>query len=110
HIPWSQTVIAGFSQGGAMTIDVARQFPVAGLICMSGYLHDDLTPVDSPPPTLIVHGQFDPVVPLEQAQALKSTLESWNTTVFYQEFAMGHEITPAAIATIRKFILKVCFS
>jgi phospholipase/carboxylesterase len=41
-VPLSRTVLGGFSQGGAMTLDVGLGLPLAGLICLSGYLHFQL--------------------------------------------------------------------
>ena len=38
-VPLSRTILAGFSQGGAMTLDVGITLPLAGLVCLSGYLH-----------------------------------------------------------------------
>ncbi|MGH2416207.1 MAG: alpha/beta hydrolase, partial [Microcystaceae cyanobacterium] len=38
-IPLSRTILSGFSQGGAMTLDVGLTLPLAGLCSLSGYLH-----------------------------------------------------------------------
>ena len=38
-VPLSRTILCGFSQGAAMTLDVGLTLPLAGLICLSGYLH-----------------------------------------------------------------------
>lgn len=64
-IPLSKTILTGFSQGGAMTLDVGLSLPLAGLVVMSGYLHPQVSNMEKRqfPPTLIMHGTQDQVVP-----------------------------------------------
>jgi phospholipase/carboxylesterase len=107
-IPLSRTVLLGFSQGGAMTLDVGLSLPLAGLVCLSGYLHEITTKPNQPiSPILIVHGKQDPVVPLMAAQTIRDTLLSLGAKVKYFEYDMGHEIRPSAIAQIQKFVLSL---
>ncbi len=106
-IPLSRTILAGFSQGGAMTLDVGLTLPLAGLISLSGYLHAQPQPEsDTLPPILIVHGQQDYVVPLRAAHQARSALEALGASVQYREFDMGHEIIPAVIALMRSFVVE----
>lgn len=100
----SRTVLAGFSQGGAMTLEVGLGLPLAGLVVLSGYLHPELTLVKTAPPILMLHGQADLVVPINIAQASYQELQRADIAVQYQELAMGHEINPAAISLVRDFI------
>ena len=107
-VPLSRTILSGFSQGGAMTLDVGLSLPLAGLIALSGYLH----PVSNSsaggfPPILIVHGTQDSVVPLSAAQKARDSLVALGGEVEYHEFNMGHEIRPEVLAIIRNFVLKV---
>lgn len=105
-IPLSRTILSGFSQGGAMTLDVGLNLPVAGLCSLSGYLH--LKPEASQstlPPILIVHGKQDPVVPLQAAQQARDELTALGAKVDYHELEMGHEIPPLALEIVQKFIL-----
>lgn len=108
-VPLSQTILSGFSQGGAMTLDVGLTLPLAGLVSLSGYLHSqpELTDKQSPPPVLIVHGREDAVVPIGAAQLAKESLSNLGVNVKYQEFEMGHEIRPAVLNLMRDFILEV---
>ena len=106
NLPLESTILSGFSQGGAMTLDVGLTLPLAGLICMSGYLHR--TPQDIEPPlpsVLIVHGRQDTVVPLSAAHRLRDYLLSLGAPMQYKEFDMGHEIRPEVLGVIRDFIL-----
>lgn len=104
-IPLDRTWIAGFSQGGAMTLDIGLNLPVAGLIVLSGYLHPDLPkPTATAPPALIVHGRQDDVVPISAARKSQATLTQWGVNVRYQEFDMGHSIVPEVLNVVRNFV------
>ena len=81
-IPATHTVLAGFSQGGAMALDVGLRLP----------------------PVLIVHGHHDPVVPINAAQQAQQVLKELGILVTYHEFAMGHEVTPAVLKVLREFL------
>lgn len=107
EIPLSRTILSGFSQGGAMALDVGLNFPLAGLCSLSGYLHSTPTTVNSDncPPVLIVHGSRDPIVPIEAAQKAKNTLRDRGVKVEYREFEMGHEIQPPVIELMQRFII-----
>jgi phospholipase/carboxylesterase len=105
-VPLEKTFLAGFSQGGAMTLDVGLTLPLAGLCSLSGYLHSQ--PQTNPisiPPVLIVHGKQDAVVPVQAAQKARDILKSRQISVEYQEFDMGHEIIPEVLTLMQKFIL-----
>lgn len=104
-IPLSRTILVGFSQGGAMTLEVGLTLPLAGLIVLSGYLHPMTLSAESDfPPVLIVHGKQDYVVPLRAAHYTRDTLINLGVAVQYQEFDMGHGIEPAVLELVRSFI------
>ncbi|NER30501.1 MAG: alpha/beta hydrolase, partial [Symploca sp. SIO1C4] len=106
-VPLSRTILSGFSQGGAMTLDVGLTLPLAGLVSLSGYLHSQPEPIagKSFPPVLIVHGKQDQVVPLAAAVHARDTIKALGVELKYQEFDMGHEIRPAVVDLMRSFIL-----
>ena len=107
-VPLSRTILSGFSQGGAMTLDVGLTLPLAGLVSLSGYMHP--TPNLSGktlPPVLIVHGRKDQVVSLAAAQRARDTLTAAGAAVKYQEYNIGHEISPEVLALMRSFIADV---
>jgi phospholipase/carboxylesterase len=104
-IPLDRTWIAGFSQGGAMTLDIGLDLPVAGLIVMSGYLHPNTSqPTHPAPPTLIVHGRQDDVVPVAAARTSRDSLTQLGVDVQYQEFEMGHSIVPEVLDVVKNFV------
>ncbi len=113
-VPLSRTFLAGFSQGGAMTLDVGLTLPLAGLCSLSGYLHSQPQVYDraactecnrATPPVLIVHGRQDSVVPVQAAQKARDILRSLGVEVEYQEFNMGHEILPEVLTLMQRFVL-----
>ncbi len=106
-IPLSRTILCGFSQGGAMTMDVGVTLPLAGLIVLSGYLHSPLQPsLEKLPPILIVHGTQDKSIPIQAGWQSRDTFTNLGATVKYQEFNMGHEIRPAIVNLMRSFVME----
>ncbi|MFQ4145938.1 alpha/beta hydrolase [Chlorogloeopsis sp. ULAP02] len=112
-VPLSRTILSGFSQGGAMTLDVGSKLPLAGLVVMSGYLHPgaiadvETQNLTALPPVLIMHGKYDQVVPLQAAVRARDTLELLGTRVHYHEFDIGHEIRPDMLELIRNFVINI---
>lgn len=107
-VPLNRTILGGFSQGGAMTLDVGLSLPLAGLVCLSGFLLPlTETEHNSYPPVAIAHGTKDSIVSLELAQQARDTLIALGVSVEYEEFSMGHEIQPTVLDFVRQFILKV---
>ncbi|MTJ54210.1 alpha/beta hydrolase [Anabaena sp. UHCC 0253] len=106
-VPLSRTILSGFSQGGAMTLDVGLSLPLAGLVVMSGYLHPSVAMLNKGifPPTLIMHGTQDEVVPLKAAIKSREVTESLGVNVEYHEFAMGHEINLQMLEVLRTFVV-----
>lgn len=104
-VPLERTVVAGFSQGGAMAMDVALSLPVAAVLVLSGYLHAEPSPHDPPSPVLMVHGRQDPVVPLAKAQEARDRLTALEVPVTYHEWDMGHEIQMPILQLIERFCL-----
>ncbi|CCH65608.1 Phospholipase/carboxylesterase family protein,sll1284 homolog [Richelia intracellularis HM01] len=107
-VPLSQTILSGFSQGGAMTLDLGLKLPLAGLVSMSGYLHPGLLKQEISNTllkALIMHGKQDEVVPLAAAIQAKVTLQSLGVAVEYHEFDMGHEIRPSMLKLFQNFVI-----
>lgn len=105
-VPLEQTILGGFSQGGAMTLDVGLSLPLAGLMVLSGYLHQPLPPHQPPPaPILMLHGQVDPVVPLQAARRARDSLRQIGANLHYTEIpAMGHEVSLPVLEEMQTFI------
>lgn len=108
-VPLSRTLLGGFSQGGAMTLDIGLQLPFAALMVLSGYLHAplDAEKLVSPSPVLIVHGRQDQVVPLGAAQQVHEILVKLGAKVQYYEQDMGHEIQPIVLSHMQSFVEEI---
>lgn len=107
-VPLSQTLLGGFSQGGAMTLDVGLGLPLAALLVLSGYAHAPLQrSEDFAAPVLMVHGRQDQVVPLTSAQQARDHLLSLGITPEYQEYDMGHEISLRVLESMQNFIKQI---
>jgi len=102
-------VVAGFSQGGMMAIDVGfrTKQKVAGIICMSGAIYEG----DAPPlrklPVLLIHGTEDEMIPLFAAQRTRMVLEENGVAPEYHEFPMGHQVTEESMVVVRTFLQRV---
>ncbi|NJR66011.1 MAG: alpha/beta hydrolase [Leptolyngbyaceae cyanobacterium CRU_2_3] len=118
-IPLTRTILGGFSQGGAMTLDVGLFRPFAALMVLSGYLHPLRQPSElelaknAPaqfPPILLVHGRQDRVVPLNAAHQARDRLQQIGAGVQYFEQDMGHEIDSLVLRHMQSFIEEIPLS
>ncbi len=105
NIPLEKIVLAGFSQGGAMVLEVGFSLPLGGLICLSGYLHSEPRWLYQPP-VFMAHGCFDPVVPVEKGKSACEQLQKGGISVRYAEFDMAHQIIPQELAQIRQVLIE----
>lgn len=111
----SRTVIAGFSQGGAITLHAVCRLaePLAGAMALSTYLplHDslpaELTDAGRATPVLMCHGRADPVLPLVMGSSSRDGLRGWGMTVEWHEYAMGHAVCAEEIDAISAWLGRV---
>jgi len=113
-VPLQRTVLLGFSQGGAMAVDVATgggdpsapSLPLAALISCSGYPHPGWSPRAEGLTVLLTHGLQDPVVPAEASEALEQELQAAGARVKRQLFTGGHGIDPDLFPLMREFLVR----
>ena len=104
-IPFEQTVLFGFSQGGAMALDCGCNLPLAGVISCSGYPHPQWSPPRDHPPVLLMHGAQDEVVPPE---AMREIIRRLNGTLCESHcFESGHTIPLEMVQPIVRFLKRV---
>jgi phospholipase/carboxylesterase len=105
-LPLERIILGGFSQGGAMALDVGLSLPLAGLMVLSGYLHQSLQQDPPPPaPILMLHGQVDPVVPIQAARQARDSLLEIGANLHYTEIpAMGHEVSLPVLERMQAFV------
>ncbi|HEV3485489.1 MAG TPA: alpha/beta hydrolase [Vicinamibacterales bacterium] len=102
--PTSQVIIAGFSQGGMMALEVGLRSDVAGIVVLSGGLYEEDLPTLSPRRVFLAHGTFDDVVPVAYARRARLVLEGHGFDVEYHEYPMGHQVVGEEIDAARAFI------
>ena len=103
-------ILAGFSQGGLMSLDVGFRTaqPLRGIIAMSGGLYEEELPKLQPRRVLLVHGTLDDMIPVVAARRARRVLEEHGIEPEYHEFPMGHHVTPESMAIVSEFI-RSCF-
>ncbi len=114
-IPTENIVLAGFSQGCAMTLHTGLRAPykLAGLMALSGYLPlIDLTDTErhsanALTPVFMAHGSFDPVVAIERAEASHQKLNALGYAVQWHTYPMQHSVCPQEIHDMADFLNKV---
>lgn len=97
-VPAERLVLAGFSQGGAVTLThgLCRPEPLAGLVAMSTYLPmaervlSDARRGD-PLPVFMAHGQHDPLVPVRAGELAAGHVRSLGHDVEWHTYPMQHE-------------------
>jgi phospholipase/carboxylesterase len=108
-------VLAGFSQGCAMTLLAGARYPerLAGLIGLSGYLplatstEGERHAMSDGLPVFMAHGQFDPVVPIMSAQASRDVLRKVGLEVEWHEYPMAHSTCAEEIRDISRFMKRI---
>ena len=114
-IPASRIILAGFSQGCAMTLQTGLRHaePLAGLMCLSGYLPladktaAERTPASLDTPIFMAHGTADPVVPIARAQQSRDLLTGMGYKVEWHEYMMQHSLCQEEIDAIGAWLKKV---
>ena len=114
HVAAGRVLLAGFSQGGAMTYRCGLPRPdmFAGLAALSGALPDpaqlkDRLPSERKQPIFIAHGIHDQLAPVERARDAAAFLEGEGYQVKYKEYPMGHEISQAVLDDLVPWIKEV---
>ena len=99
-VPASRVFLAGFSQGGAVTLaaGLRRREPLAGLIALSTYIPaagkaaDTLVEGAAAQPVFMGHGTQDPVVPLRAGEHGRDLLRGLGFDVDWHAYPMPHSV------------------
>lgn len=114
-IPASRIVLAGFSQGGAVTLaaGLRRTEPLAGLVALSTYLPLDTAALarlgDTPAtarrqPVFVAHGRQDPVVPFAAGQDAARRLRELGMDVAFHDYPMAHQVCMEEVDDLRAWL------
>ena len=110
-VPEDRIVLAGFSQGAAMTLHTATRHPrsLLGIVVLSGYLiAEDTIDAQTPPanahtPIFFGHGRRDAVVPPDRGQRAYRRFETGRDAT-WKDYPMAHQVIPAEIADLRQWL------
>ncbi|WP_372762446.1 alpha/beta hydrolase [Pseudoalteromonas sp.] len=104
-------ILAGFSQGGVISLHLAPRYPqkLAGVMALSTYMcvpeklqeeaiHHDLN-------VFMAHGSDDNVVPLSAGKSAFDVLTAHKMDVSWQEYPMAHQVCAAELHAIRQWLI-----
>jgi phospholipase/carboxylesterase len=105
-------IIAGFSQGGAIALQLALRYPerLAGLVALSTYLllehslESDANEINRDIPVFVGHGTLDPMVPCQLGEAAARRLEQMGHPVDWHSYSMPHAVCPEEIADLTSWL------
>ena len=111
-IPASRIVLAGFSQGCAMTLMTGLRHGerLGGLVCLSGYLPlaakagAERHAANAWTPIFFAHGTHDGVIPIALARASRDALVQMGHEVEWREYAMAHSVCAEEIADLGRWL------
>ncbi len=111
----SRIVLAGFSQGCAMTLMTGLRYPerLAGLAGLSGYVPLAHTTAaqrhaaNQTTPIFLAHGRNDTVVPLMRGEASRDLLQSLNYDVEWHSYAMQHSVCAEEVSDLNRWLVRV---
>ncbi|GJM13722.1 MAG: carboxylesterase [Pseudohongiella sp.] len=109
----SRIIVAGFSQGGAVSFEAGLSYPkrLAGIMALSTYFATaaivEVNPIQNGIPLFICHGSMDPVVPEVLGQKSVATLKSLGFEPEYKTYPMEHSLCPPQIGDIAGWIGRV---
>jgi phospholipase/carboxylesterase len=114
-IAYDKIVLAGFSQGCAMSLQVGLRFPhtLAGIMALSGYLPlakslaVERSDANSKTPIFMAHGVWDAVIVPERAEASADILEKLGYQVDWNTYPMEHSLHPDELVDISRFLTMV---
>lgn len=114
-IPASKIILAGFSQGCAMTLQTGLRHPekLAGMLCLSGYLPlnekvtHERTEESIDTPIFMAHGRQDHVVPFLRAEQSRDILKNLGYAVEWHEYPMQHSLCFEEVQDISAWLKKV---
>jgi phospholipase/carboxylesterase len=114
-IPPDRIVLAGFSQGCAMTLLSGLRYGqrLAGLAGLSGYLPlagstaAEVSAAQRDVPIFLAHGRNDGVVPIDRARAAQTALQALGYGVEWHDYPMEHSVCMEELADLQRWLLRV---
>jgi phospholipase/carboxylesterase len=110
----SNIALIGFSQGAILSYATALTYPekVTKVVALSGYLNQEIIPevLDTKAIShlkfFISHGSADQVIPVDWARKAKPALEKLGLETVYQEYPIGHGVSPKNFFDFKAWLTK----
>jgi len=114
-VPARCIVLAGFSQGCAVTLGAGLRHPerLAGLAGLSGYVPLAQTTAaerhasNRDTPVFMAHGRSDGVVPLARGTAGRDLLQSLGQPVEWSDYPMEHSVCMEEVQALNQWLLRI---
>ncbi|MGC4115256.1 MAG: alpha/beta hydrolase [Myxococcales bacterium] len=114
-IPSHRIVLAGFSQGCAMTLmtGLRHGHRLGGLVGLSGYLPlasktaAERNPANDGVPVFLGHGTQDDIVGIERGREAREALQALGHQVEWHDYPMPHSICQEEVADLNAWLLRV---
>jgi phospholipase/carboxylesterase len=114
-IPAGRIVLAGFSQGAAMSLltGLRHQERLAGVAGLSGYLPlaqstaTERSDANALTPIFMGHGQHDTVVDIERGKTSREVLRALGYEVEWHEYPMAHSVCMEEVGDLNRWLVKV---
>ena len=114
-VPKNRIVLAGFSQGGAITLQTGLRHKdrLAGLMVLSSYLPmaatvaGEMSAASKDLPIFMAHGTRDPMIALSRAIASRDQLKQLGCTIEWNEYPMEHSLAMEEVRDIRVWLARV---
>jgi phospholipase/carboxylesterase len=111
----ARIVLAGFSQGGAISLQTGLRHAerLAGIMALSTYvpiaatLEAERNPANAGVPIFMAHGTQDPIIPLANARRSHELLQRLGYPVEWHEYAMPHSVSPHELRDIGAWLQRV---
>lgn len=105
-------ILAGFSQGGVITLHLATRIAhkLAGIMALSTYmcapqkLAEQKHSANDQTPIFMAHGRHDDVVPMHAGQSAKKVLDDCGYQVSWQDYPMPHSVCLEEINDISRWL------
>jgi phospholipase/carboxylesterase len=112
-IPASKIVLAGFSQGGVISLFTGLRYgqALAGIMALSCYLPtsdklpEKLSDANKATPILQHHGEQDDVVPMTAGKKAHQLLQAKGYTSQWKSYAMPHSVLPEQLKDIASWLI-----
>lgn len=112
-VPAERIILAGFSQGGAMSLYVGLRYPqtLAGIMALSTWLPArerlaaEATEANRATDIFMAHGSFDPMVPCAFGETSCEFLKQAGYSVGWHSYPMQHQVCLEQIADIGRWLV-----